>query len=77
MRKAANERDPEAVHHSIRYPEGEARLAADLERMVAQPRDFALIQSRLGVAQADIERAYERFVAAWETPVTGLTIAVA
>lgn len=69
--------DPEDVHHSIRYPEDEARLAADIERMVAEPRDFALIQSRLGVAHAHIERAYERIVAAYGSPVTTFSTAAA
>jgi len=65
------------VHHSVRYPEDEAILAEDIGRMVAQPRDFALIQSRLGLEHAHIERAYERIVRACEIAGTPLATASA
>src|SRR5262249_268992 len=39
--------NPDDLHHSIRFPEDRAQLAAEIERMQRHPKPFALIQSSL------------------------------
>jgi hypothetical protein len=50
--------NPDDVHHSIRFPEDRAHLDAEIERMRQQPKEFALIQSSLGL---DIDRIAAAF----------------
>jgi len=52
--------NPEELHHSIRFPEDRAHLAAEIERMQQQPKAFALIQSSL---RLDTERIVDAFEA--------------
>jgi hypothetical protein len=52
--------NPDDLHHSIRFPEDRAHLTAEIERMSHQPKDFALIQSRLGLHGDQIAQAFER-----------------
>ena len=51
--------NPDDVHHSIRFPEDRELLAAEVERMRAQPKDFVLIQSSLKIGLDQIAHAYE------------------
>jgi hypothetical protein len=50
--------NPDDLHHSIRFPEDRAHLAAEIERMRQQPKDFALIQSRLQLNWEEIANAF-------------------
>jgi hypothetical protein len=50
--------NPDDLHHSIRFPEDRANLAAEIERMRQQPKDFALIQSRLKLNWEEIANAF-------------------
>jgi Family of unknown function (DUF6492) len=50
--------NPDDLHHSIRFPEDRAHLDAEIERMRQQPKEFALIQSSLGL---DIDRIAAAF----------------
>jgi hypothetical protein len=52
--------NPDDLHHSIRFPEDRARLDAEIERMREQPKDFALIQSTLGLNWEQIANAFAR-----------------
>jgi hypothetical protein len=52
--------NPDDLHHSIRFPEDRVRLDAEIEQMSAQPKDFALIQSRLGLNWDQIANAFAR-----------------
>jgi hypothetical protein len=52
--------NPDDLHHSIRFPEDRVRLDAEIEEMRHQPKDFALIQSRLGLEWEQIANAYAR-----------------
>ncbi|HVW67355.1 MAG TPA: DUF6492 family protein [Steroidobacteraceae bacterium] len=51
--------NPDDLHHSIRFPEDRAHLGAEIERMRLEPKDFALIQSTLGVRCEQIANAFE------------------
>jgi Family of unknown function (DUF6492) len=53
---------PDDVHHSVRFPEDRARFAAEMEHMLAQPKQFALIQSSIGIDSAQIASAFHRLV---------------
>jgi len=50
---------PDELHHSIRFPEDRAHLAAEIERMQHQPKAFALIQSSLRLDNDRIVDAFE------------------
>jgi hypothetical protein len=50
--------NPDDLHHSVRFPEDSAHFDAEIELMRKQPKDFALIQSSLGL---DIERIAAAF----------------
>ena len=50
--------NPDDLHHSIRFPEDSAHFDAEIELMRRQPKDFALIQSSLGL---DIDRIAAAF----------------
>jgi hypothetical protein len=52
--------NPDDLHHSIRFPEDRVHLDAEIERMRQQPKDFALIQSRLGLNWDQIANAFAR-----------------
>lgn len=52
--------EPDTLHHSIRFPEDRARLAAEIDRMCAQPKPFALIQSSLGIEPSVVAEVIER-----------------
>src|SRR5277367_5773590 len=52
--------NPDDLHHSIRFPEDCVRLDAEIEQMRQQPKDFALIQSRLRLNWEQIANAYAR-----------------
>jgi hypothetical protein len=58
--------NPEDLHHSIRYEEDRAGLAAEIERMKAQPKDFALIQSSLSLTLEQCLEAFEAVAARGE-----------
>jgi hypothetical protein len=63
---------PEELHHSIRFWEDRARFHEEVERMWAQPKPFALVQSCLGVEVKQIAAAFER-VAQCAQPVSLLS----
>jgi Family of unknown function (DUF6492) len=52
--------NPDDLHHSIRFPEDREHLDAEIELMRQQPKDFALIQSRLGLNWEQIANAFAR-----------------
>jgi Family of unknown function (DUF6492) len=56
--------NPDDLHHSIRFPEDRAHLDAEIERMRQQPKEFALIQSSLGLDIDRIAAAFARVEAA-------------
>ena len=51
--------NPDELHHSIRFPEDRAHLAAEVERMQQEPKAFALIQSSLKLDTDRIVAAFE------------------
>ena len=51
--------NPDDLHHSIRFPEDRAHLAAEIERMQQQPKAFALIQSSLRLENEQIVAAFD------------------
>jgi hypothetical protein len=51
--------NPDDLHHSIRFPEDRAHLAAEIQRMEQQPKPFALIQSSLRLDNDRIVEAFE------------------
>ena len=56
---SSSRRNPDDLHHSIRFPEDRAHLDAEIERDTRQqPKEFALIQSSLGL---DIDRIAAAF----------------
>jgi hypothetical protein len=59
--------NPDDLHHSIRFPEDRAHLTAEIERMRLEPKDFVLIQSRLGLHGDQIANAFERVEEAHRT----------
>jgi hypothetical protein len=56
--------DPDEIHHSFRYEEDRPKLATAVQRMRSQPRDFALMQSRLKLSFDEVGAAFEAVVAA-------------
>jgi Family of unknown function (DUF6492) len=52
--------NPDDLHHSIRFPEDRAHLDAEIERMRERPKEFALIQSSLGLDTDRIAAAFAR-----------------
>ncbi len=53
---------PGDLHHSVRFPEDRERFAQEMEHMLAQPKQFALIQSTLGIESAQIAEAFRKLV---------------
>lgn len=56
--------EPEALHHSLRYPEDRLRVVAEIESMRTRPKPFALVQSTLGIRFEQISAAFESLVEA-------------
>lgn len=56
--------DPEDLHHSIRYPEDRLRVMEEIERMRAEPKPFALVQSALGISMEQISEALDQLAEA-------------
>jgi hypothetical protein len=52
--------NPDDLHHSVRFPEDRARLAAEVEQMRIRPKDFVLIQSSLRLHIDQIVNAFDR-----------------
>lgn len=52
--------NPSDLHHSVRFPEDRARFAEEMERMLTQPKQFALIQSTLRIDSAHIASVFRR-----------------
>jgi hypothetical protein len=52
--------NPEELHHSIRFMEDRARFSEEVERMWAQPKPFALVQSCLGIEVEQIAAALDQ-----------------
>jgi Family of unknown function (DUF6492) len=55
---------PDDVHHSVRYEHDRENLGAVLAEMLAQPKDFALLQSRLKLNLRQIGTAFDAVLAA-------------
>jgi Family of unknown function (DUF6492) len=58
---------PDDLHHSIRFPEDRARLAAEIEHMQTEPKQFALIQSTLKIPFNQISNVLDLIVEAQRT----------
>lgn len=56
--------DPEALHHSIRYPEDRLRVMEEIESMRTQPKPFAMVQSTLGISFEQISDAFDHLAEA-------------
>jgi Family of unknown function (DUF6492) len=63
--------NPDDLHHSIRFPEDRAHLAAEIERMREKPKDFALIQSTLGLKGEQLANAFDRVAEAYRLSSPG------
>ena len=63
--------NPTDLHHSVRFPEDRTRFAEEMERMLAQPKQFALVQSTLRIDAAQIIDAFHRL--AQQHPEPALT----
>jgi hypothetical protein len=59
--------NPADLHHSIRFPEDRARLAAEIEQMQIEPKHFALIQSTLKLPFSQISNVFDRVAEAQRT----------
>jgi Family of unknown function (DUF6492) len=55
---------PDDVHHSVRYKKDRENLGTVLAEMLAQPKDFALLQSRLKLNLRQIATAFDVVLAA-------------
>jgi hypothetical protein len=56
--------DPNDVHYSVRYEKDRAEFATVLAQIRTQPKDFALLQSRLKLNLDEIARVFEEIRAA-------------
>ena len=65
--------NPDDLHHSIRYPEDRAAFSAEIEKMRAQPKSFALIQSSLEIDLEQISDAFEQVAEAHKISVSAET----
>ncbi|HEY6926950.1 MAG TPA: DUF6492 family protein [Steroidobacteraceae bacterium] len=54
---------PTDLHHSVRFPEDRARFLTEMQNMLTQPKQFALIQSTLGIDPGQIAEAFHRLAA--------------
>ena len=59
---ALTECRPTDLHHSVRFPEDRARFLTEMQNMLDQPKQFALIQSTLRIDPAQIADAFHRLV---------------
>ena len=59
--------EPSDLNHSIRFPEDRKNFAAIVECMLHQTKQFALVQSRLGIEAVEVERAFEQLTRALPT----------
>lgn len=63
--------DPDEIHHSFRYEEDRPKFASVIQSMRAEPKDFALMQSRLKLSSAQVAAAFEAVLANVPAPSTG------
>ena len=61
--------EPSDLSHSIRFPEDRNRFVAIVECMLHQTKQFALVQSRLGIEPVEVERAFDQLARALPTRV--------
>jgi hypothetical protein len=61
--------EPSDLNHSIRFPEDRNRFVSIVECMLHQTKQFALVQSRLGIEAVEVERAFDRLARALPAPV--------
>jgi hypothetical protein len=61
--------EPSDLNHSIRFPEDRSRFASIVECMLHQTKQFALVQSRLGIEAVEVERAFDQLARAVLTRV--------
>jgi hypothetical protein len=61
--------EPSDLNHSIRFPEDRNRFVSIVECMLHQTKQFALVQSRLGIEAVEVERAFDRLARALPTRV--------
>lgn len=55
---------PSDLNHSIRFPEDRFKFASIVEWMLHQTKQFALVQSTLGIEAVEVERAFDQLVRA-------------
>jgi hypothetical protein len=55
---------PSDLNHSIRFPEDRNRFASIVDCMLHQSKQFALVQSRLGIEAVEVERAFDQLTRA-------------
>ena len=53
---------PADLHHAVRFPEDLGRFDQEMRRMLAQPKQFALIQSTVGIDPEKIAAAFRFLV---------------
>jgi Family of unknown function (DUF6492) len=53
---------PTDLHHSVRFPEDQARFELEMQHMLSQPKQFALIQSTVGIDPEKIATAFRALV---------------
>jgi len=56
--------EPSELNHSIRFPEDLNRFASLVDCMLRQTKQFALVQSRLGIEAVEVERAFDQLARA-------------
>jgi hypothetical protein len=61
--------EPSELNHSIRFPEDRNKFASLVECMLHQTKQFALVQSTLGIEAVEVERAFDQLAQA--LPLTG------
>jgi hypothetical protein len=59
--------EPSDLNHSIRFPEDRKKFASIVECMLHQTKQFALVQSRLGIEAVEVERAFDQLTRALPT----------
>jgi hypothetical protein len=61
--------EPSDLNHSIRFPEDLNKFVSLVDCMLGQTKPFALVQSRLGIEAAEVERAFDQLARALPTRV--------
>ena len=56
--------EPSDLSHSIRFREDRNKFASIVECMLQQPKQFALVQSKLGIEAGEIGRAFDQLAQA-------------